>query len=222
MDKATSFDEKLARICEVTQAKGDTVLAKILGIKPPSVAAARKRQQIPTGWVENIAEQYNVSADWLFFGRGNKHYSEATSANETEDLIMIPMVEAVLSAGTGSLETSGDSECSYAFRRDFIQRKGNPKHMVLMRVRGDSMQPEIMNNDVVLLDQSKQQLLPGPIFAVGFDDAIYLKRIDRLPGKIILKSVNPDYPPVELEVREQAAELFRVIGQVLWVGREYR
>lgn len=84
------------------------------------------------------------------------------------------------------------------------------------------MQPEIMNNDVVLLDQSKKHATPGPIFAVGFEDAIYLKRIDFLPGKIILKSINPEYPPVELDVRDQSGDLFRIIGQVLWVGREYR
>ncbi len=132
------------------------------------------------------------------------------------------MVKAVLSAGSGSLETNGEYEREYAFRRDFIQRKGSPKNMVLMRVHGDSMQPEIQDNDVVLLDQSKRDIFPGHIYAVGFDDSIYLKRIDRIPGKVILKSVNPEYPPVELVVQEQTAEQFRVIGQVLWVGREYR
>ena len=49
------------------------------------------------------------------------------------------MVKAVLSAGSGSLETNGEYEREYAFRRDFIQRKGSPKNMVLMRVHGDSI-----------------------------------------------------------------------------------
>lgn len=93
--------------------------------------------------------------------------------------------------------------------------------MVLMRVEGDSMQPEIMNNDVVLIDQSKTEIRLGRIFAVGFEEAIYLKRIDMLPGKIVLKSVNPAYPPVELDIRDQQRDSFRVIGQVLWSGREY-
>ena len=93
--------------------------------------------------------------------------------------------------------------------------------MVLMRVGGDSMQPEIMNNDVVLLDQSKRNVRPGPIFAVGFQDAIYLKRIDALPDRIILKSTNPAYPPVEIPVGEQEGDAFRIIGQVIWCGREY-
>lgn len=134
---------------------------------------------------------------------------------------MIPMVEARLSAGPGSLETSGEYERTYAFRSDFLHRKGNPRDMVLMRVEGDSMQPEIMHNDVVLIDRSKTQIRLGRIFAVGFEEAIYLKRIDMLPGKIVLKSANPAYPPVELDIREQQGDSFRVIGQVLWSGREY-
>ena len=137
------------------------------------------------------------------------------------DLIMVPMVDARLSAGQGSLQTDGNSERSYAFRSDFLYRKGNPDSMVLMRVEGDSMQPEIMNNDVVLIDQSKTEIRLGRIFAVGFEEAIYLKRIDMLPGKIVLKSVNPAYPPVELDIRDQQRDSFRVIGQVLWSGREY-
>lgn len=101
--------------------------------------------------------------------------------------------------------------------------KGNPEAMVLMRVAGDSMQPEILDGDVVLLDQSKKDIMPGRIFAVGFDDSIYLKRIDKQPGKVILKSVNEEaYPPIELDIRGDMAEYFRVIGKVVWSGREYR
>lgn len=115
------------------------------------------------------------------------------------------------------------SERSYAFRMDFLLRKGNPDAMILMRVAGDSMQPEIMDNDVVLIDQSKRDIIPGKIFAVGFEEAIYLKRIDMVPGKVILKSVNEDcYPPISLDIQGDMAEQFRVIGKVIWSGREYR
>ena len=67
MESSKSFEEKFMRICEVAQTDKDAVLAKILNIKAPSVAAARKRHQIPTGWVEKIALKFNVSADWIFF-----------------------------------------------------------------------------------------------------------------------------------------------------------
>ena len=137
-------------------------------------------------------------------------------------IVMIPMVEARLSAGSGSFETSSVIGRDYAFRRDFIQRKGSLNDMVLMRLSGDSMEPDVCDDDVVLIDQSKKDILPGRMYAVGFEESIYLKRIDNLPGKIILKSANPAYPPVELDVRGDLAEQFRVIGRVLWSGREYK
>ncbi len=77
MEYSKPFEEKFARICQVTHTDKDSALAKILGIKAPSVAAAKKRQQIPTGWVEKIALQYGVSADWIFFGRGPMTIIEA-------------------------------------------------------------------------------------------------------------------------------------------------
>ncbi|WP_328285308.1 S24 family peptidase [Alkalidesulfovibrio alkalitolerans] len=66
--------------------------------------------------------------------------------------------------------------------------------MVLMRVMGDSMEPEIKNADVVLIDQSQRQLGHGQVFAVGVEDLVYLKIIDTLSGKLLLKSFNPAYP----------------------------
>lgn len=239
------------RLKKVSSAKTDADLAMHLGLSRQAVAQARIKKSVPTIWVYNASIKYSVSTDWLYFGRGPLRAADSAKANlgaqlcleasdaQDEaakplsalvvddrsrcdvDLIMIPMVEARLSAGTGSLETSGEIERTYAFRSDFLHRKGNPDDMVLMRVGGDSMQPEIMDKDIVLLDQGKRDLRPGPIFAVGFEDAIYLKRVDKLPGKIILKSANPAYAPVELDIREQNGESFHVIGQVIWCGREY-
>ena len=120
------------------------------------------------------------------------------------------------------MEVSAHQEGSYAFRSDFLRRKGNPRRMVLMRVSGDSMVPEIFDNDLVLLDRGQTDITPGRLYAVGFEDAIYIKRIDKLPGKVILHSVNPAYPPLTLDLRGDNAEQFRVIGRVLWSGREYR
>lgn len=64
------FEEKMQRLFQATGAETDTALAKILGIQPPSVAGARKRHIVPGVWIEKIALDYNINADWLFFGRG--------------------------------------------------------------------------------------------------------------------------------------------------------
>lgn len=226
--------------------------AERMGINVNTLRSYEKGRSLPGYEVlESLCVKLEVSATWILTGEGpvfkqtpisggtedmpplsrplsvpqstpvSHHLSEPEASCDVE-LVMIPMVEARLSAGHGSLEVSATSERSYAFRNDFLTRKGNPKEMVLMRVSGDSMKPEIRDNDVVLIDQSKRDVTPGRLYAVGFDEAIYLKRIDVLPGKVFLRSTNPDYPPVELDTRGDNEDQFRVIGRVLWCGREYR
>lgn len=211
------------RIKQVRGKIAQDAFAVSIGVSRGSLSAyERDENQPPADILREICAKYNVSADWLLLGSELIVPPSAPALGDV-DLKLIPMAEARLSAGNGSLEVSGDHDRSYAFRMDFLLRKGNPDKMVLMRVAGDSMQPEILDGDVVLLDQSKKDIIPGRIFAVGFEEAIYLKRIDMVPGKVVLKSVNETaYPPIELDVRGDMAAQFRVIGKVVWSGREYR
>ena len=72
MTIANSFEDRYARICAITQTSRECDLARILGIRAPSVGGARKRRLIPLAWVERLAFRYNVSADWILFGRGSR------------------------------------------------------------------------------------------------------------------------------------------------------
>lgn len=232
MKDVSSPNPILERIFIATNATNDSELSTKLSLTRQSVSKGRTTGDIPSSWVLKVAKEYNVSSDWLFFGTGSMlaHRQEDDSPfiphdrldpSILDEIVMIPMVEARLSAGGGSLETSSGVEKEYSFRRDFIERKGNPKNMVLMRVSGDSMTPEIMDNDVVLIDQSKTNIQQGRMFAVGFEECIYLKRIDLLPKQIILTSTNEKYAPVIIDLNDDSENLFRVIGKVLWCAREY-
>lgn len=70
MQNMTSFEAVFERLLFVTKAKTDSALARTLNIKPQSVVAARKRRQIPPGWLVTVAQEFNVTTDWLFFGTG--------------------------------------------------------------------------------------------------------------------------------------------------------
>jgi len=137
-------------------------------------------------------------------------------------MVYVPLVEAQLSAGTGSFVTGELSDKRYGFRSDFLTRKGQISQMVLMRVEGDSMEPEIHHGDVVLIDQSQTQPRPGAMFAIGVEDLVYIKMVDALPGKLILKSCNDAYPPLEIDARGDLADGIRIVGKAVWLGRELR
>lgn len=193
-------------------------VAEITGVTKKSVGVYEAgKVSPPCDFIEKLIP-YGFNYKYIMTG---EKVTENTPFSDTEDFIMIPMVEARLSAGGGSFETSNKITREYAFKRDFIERKGNAGNMVIMRVSGDSMEPEILDNDVVLIDQSKNTVLANKIYAVAFGECIYLKRIDMLPNQVVLKSSNKNYSPIYIDMNDQTENQFKVIGRVLWSGREY-
>jgi hypothetical protein len=49
---------------------------------------------------------------------------------------------------------------------------------------------------------------------------VYIKMVDTLPGKIVLKSYNEAYAPLEIDARGDLADGIRIIGRAVWIGRE--
>lgn len=210
----------------------DAQLAVFLGVSPQAVSQARRKRKIPEGWVVKVARECNLSMDWLMFGRGSADDPSRTAASPQPstpsgaavpdlDLLCIPLVAASLSAGVGSLQTDGEVLDYFAFRSEWLCRKGNPDKMILMKVYGDSMEPEIRHGDMALIDRSKQQIFPHTIYAVGVNEEIYIKQIETLPGhRMLLRSLNKRYDPIEVDLRGDMAESVRIIGKVIWWCRE--
>ncbi|MDR1946473.1 MAG: helix-turn-helix domain-containing protein [Desulfovibrio sp.] len=180
--------------------------------------AGNLRAGDPIAYYEAVQPEDRTAGKKSFIST-TSHTGIETVATDTHELVLIPLAESVVSAGHGSLEVT-DQHKQYAFRYDFLKRKGNINTMVLMRVAGDSMSPAIDNGDLVLIDQSQKQLASDKIFALAIEDLVYLKTINAIPGKIILSSFNPVYPPFEVDTREQLSDLVTIIGRAIWICRE--
>ncbi|CAI3240199.1 helix-turn-helix transcriptional regulator [Desulfovibrio legallii] len=216
-DEAGAFARRLAQRREALGLRKQD-LAKKMGLSLTTIQQYERGQWPRGGHAVRLARTLGCSLDWLLAGKGEAEGGVLDTPDAR--LVMVPMVEARLSAGTGSFETSDEVLRHYAFRWDFLRRKGNPSRMVLLRVSGDSMQPRIMHNDVVLIDQSQNVPVPGRIYAVGVEDMVYLKIVNAVPGRLILSSSNALYAPIEAPTGGQLADLVRVIGRAVWVGRE--
>lgn len=221
------FDKTLERLKAAVGAASETQLARALDIKQPSIATARQRGTVPPSWILKIAKNYGESADWLAFGREGgspASVSEvfATDSGRAMDIIWVPKVRARLSAGHGSLEAASDVEGYYAFRRDWLIRKGDPNEMRLMKVTGDSMEPDLKDGDSVLIDQSQTDILPGLMYATALDDEVLVKYIDKAPGCHLLRSANERYKDITIDPAQVESGLyyFRVVGRVIWLSRE--
>lgn len=211
----------LDRLLQALHLTRDIQLAEFLGVSAQAVSQARKKNKVPDGWLIRAAMQAELSLDALLLEKTAVVAATAPPSQEIspfeEEFCTIPLVAARLSAGGGSLETTSQIINQMAFRRDWVTRKGNPERMVLMRVHGDSMEPYIQQGDLVLVDQGKTSIIPHSVFAVGVDDGIYIKALETLPGqKLVLRSFNERYSPMEIDMRGDLADSIRIIGKVVW------
>lgn len=213
------FDGFFRRVCEAAGISSQQELARLLRVNRSAVTQAKKRDSVPEMWIYRLARDLKVSEEWLAGGRGGPERAAPTPPEESE-FAQVPKVNARLCAGGGSFEVGGDVEDYYAFRNEWIRRKGNPESMVLMDIFGNSMEPEIKEGDTVLIDQSKKDVIAGGIYAVGIEDTVMVKRVEKRPGALLLLSDNREHAPVELRGEEAANA--RIIGRVVWTCREFR
>jgi phage repressor protein C with HTH and peptisase S24 domain len=82
------------------------------------------------------------------------------------------------------------------------------------------MEPELKEGDLALIDESKRDVLAGGVYAVGVEDTVMVKRVEKRPGALVLRSDNPDYSPIVFSGQE--LEAVCIVGKVIWIGREYR
>ncbi len=190
-------------------------LAASIGVSLTTIQQYENGQMPKGEYAVRLGDVLQCSLDWLLAG---KMETQVHAENPADRLVLIPVVEARLC--TGSFETNSENVRHYAFRHDFLSRKGTPNAMVLLQVAGDSMQPFILNNDVVLIDQSQTNPRPGHIYAVGVEELVYLKIVNAIPGKLLLSSANPNYPPIEVSNTDHHKNNVRIMGRAIWLGRE--
>jgi phage repressor protein C with HTH and peptisase S24 domain len=125
------------------------------------------------------------------------------------------------SAGGGSLETSGDVIDSFAFKAEWLARRGcSPATSRILEVSGDSMAPAIADGDHILVNQQDQELKDGKVYVLRVDNEIFIKRFFRAKGKYLFRSDNREMDYTDLEIEPNGRNHWRVVGRVIWVGKE--
>lgn len=137
----------------------------------------------------------------------------------TADVLKVNEYDVQLSAGPGSLITDEDPSAHWGLPRPFLESlKLEAKHLAIVSIIGESMEPLLRDGDIVMLDlRARDPSLPG-IYALWEGSATVCKRVEVVhgtdPQKFRVMSVNPAYSAYEV-----LAEESNVIGRVAWYGR---
>lgn len=135
-----------------------------------------------------------------------------------DDQAFVPVYDVAASAGHGVLVESEEVICNMAFDRRFLRRMtdARPNELAIIRVKGHSMEPTLLDDDHVLVDRTKRNLSYDGLFVIRFDDALHVKRIGRSAtrGNVLVISDHSAYRDLDMPKED-----LDVVGRVLWIGR---
>ncbi len=161
-----------------------------------------------------ISKLYKINLEWLILAKG-----EMYNNNTVENLIKIPIlgeVECTISPNCYLDNKKPESHISIP-EALLKQMDANIKTSHILKVKGDSMEPGILDGDKVLADSSKTQVLNNKIYIIRIEDILTIKRLQKLPkGVIKVTSDNKEYDSYTLKPDE---DNYEVCAQVLWLSR---
>ena len=214
------FDIFITRTFEALKISSQNRLAILLGINRAGITQAKKKGTVPDKWILSLYRNYGINPDWIETGKGKMFIAERGGSVVAPEYKSVPHVEARLCAGDGSFEVDENIRDHWMFSTDWLKSKGIRSDVVLIDVYGNSMTPGLKDGDTVMIDTLRKEILAGSIYAIGIDDTIMVKRIEKHPGKLVLMSDNKDYEP--LYIKRNDMKSVRIIGKVVWISRDVR
>ena len=192
-----------------------------------------------------LSKHFKVDLHWLITGKGemfmdteeqrsndaNRSLNKLKAFINDELMNLVQVKESNINAEAFDLPVMGEIAAGAAvettdsvldivsIRRSML--KGNITEYVCLRVNGQSMEPDIHNNDVVIIRKSSEwELLNGRICAVRIDGSITLKKlsIDERRKLILLLPINEDYDPIVIDPKDH--EDLGMIGYLHYLYRK--
>ena len=164
---------------------------------PLSTLASAESEGLGSSETSKWADACGVSASWLTTGKGEMKISK-TQEIDFENNIDFPSIKKVnlkVSAGiTGfGVEPCTEDDTLIVFRADWYQsRRLKPDNLLALKVSGASMEPNLYDGDVVVMNRADTDLKDGEVFVFNLDGEVVIKRAVRDGGQWWLDSDNQD------------------------------
>lgn len=228
---ATDFGE---RIKQVRAGQSLTDFAAGFGIHKNTLARYEKGEGLPdAAFLAKLCDIYRINPAWILTGKGPAHVGEAPEDSpmagpnaesvDPECYVYIPLYNVVASGGDGSFTDGEEVVDALAFKREWIRAelRANPKDLVLVNMTGESMEPTLGKDDVLLVNRRVGSTRSDGIYLVRVGEALLVKRIQFLPGgEVRVISDNQAYAPFSVNPETESTN-FKIVGRVVWAGRKF-
>ena len=218
------INDYATRLKSAMDAAGVSVqaLANHLGVTYQAVKAAINGRSRGLTAPNNAraAEKLGVSGHWLATGEGPRESTQVASKqvdlSAHPDLIAVRRVAIKAQAGvTGyAVEYMGEDSAPIFFRADWYKSRGlNPDKLVALRVAGASMEPALLDGDLIVVNTAAAVPRDGVAYVVSYEGEVVVKRLQRDAGQWWLCSDNSDQRRYPRKVCDERAE---IIGEVIY------
>ena len=214
------------RIRELRLAKGLKIadLADAVGIDGANISRVEtgKQKSFTEQSLKKYANALGVSVAELFTPGENAItvYKNSKKQHQTGDssVYRVEILDVNASAGGGFIQGSDIIDVirsiEYNSERAIAMFGGRSSDQVkVINVRGDSMAETIEPGDLIFVDISVHDFDGDGIYVFGFDDKIYVKRLQMIPDQLLVISDNPKYR--EWSVDKSNEHRFYIYGKVM-------
>lgn len=182
-----------------------------------------KQKQFTEQTLNRLAQALGVSVADLFTSTDIQstvciNSNNNSSSVEGVDVFRVEVLDIAASAGAGFIQGSDVIDVIHAI--EYSQEKalsmfgGRPSDGVkVINVRGDSMADTIEPGDLIFVDITIHDFDGDGIYVFGFDEKIYVKRLQMIPDQLLVISDNPKYR--EWSIDKQNEHRFYIYGKVM-------
>lgn len=211
------------------------------GIPVSTLKKYESDNSTPGGEAIQSIVKAGINAHWLLTGHGSMllkemprtEYREGSYVEKADDFVYVDTLKIEAAAGHGAVVEHEIVSSRMAFRRDWIEKENlKPSRLSVIRARGDSMQPTLMNGDTLLVETythedgtrielglaSGKPIPQDGLYVLRLEGGLMVKRLQLdMAGGLYVKSDNPAYQ--QLHIPRERLETITIAGKVVWIGR---
>ncbi|MDD5272182.1 MAG: helix-turn-helix transcriptional regulator [Methylovulum sp.] len=216
------------RLTQLIGGESPFTWARRMGISKGAFSRIWNEGSVPgSEHLVSIKNGTGVSLDWLLAGEGDMalyaikpsvahQLIEERGLYENDEFTAIPRYNVQAAAGHGAINTIEEQLQPLAFRRDWlIARHLSPADLVVVDVAGNSMEPNLRDGDMVLVDRAQTEVSSGKTYVLRIDGHLLVKNLQLLPqGLIQVCSFNTGFAPYQIDLSNESLDM-AVIGRVV-------
>lgn len=182
--------------------------------------AENKVSKVRAGERQLTAGEYRTAIAWLDEVERRGGYIERADLPEapaSTDYLPVEILPSFAGMGGGG-SGEGDIEHALISRRLIVDElRASPSDLLLIEARGESMLPDFMHGDQILIDRRDCNPVQPGSFALWDGDGYVVKLVERVPmqrGRYRIFSANGRFSAYEVDEDE-----IKIMGRPVWFGR---